>query len=76
MPHKISGLRAMRGLGLLAAIWLAFAAPQAMGASHALGASQEIERPHIVVIMADDLGWNDVGYHGSEIKTPNLDRLA
>ncbi len=60
----------MRGLGLLAAIWLAFAAPQAMGAS------QEMERPHIVVIMADDLGWNDVGYHGSEIKTPHLDRLA
>ena len=35
-----------------------------------------MERPHIVVIMADDLGWNDVGYHGSEIKTPHLDRLA
>jgi arylsulfatase A-like enzyme len=66
----IAELRAMRGLGLLAAIWLAFAAP------HALGASQEMERPHIVVIMADDLGWNDVGYHGSEIKTPHLDRLA
>ena len=66
----IAGLRAMRGLGLLAAIWLAFAASQAMGAS------QEMERPHIVVIMADDLGWNDVGYHGSEIKTPHLDRLA
>ena len=72
----VVGLRAMGGLGLLAAIWLAFAAPRAMGASHTLGASQEIERPHIVVIMADDLGWNDVGYHGSEIKTPNLDRLA
>jgi arylsulfatase A-like enzyme len=66
----IAELRAMRGLGLLAAIWLAFPAPQAMGAS------QEMERPHIVVIMADDLGWNDVGYHGSEIKTPHLDRLA
>jgi hypothetical protein len=32
--------------------------------------------PHIIFIVADDLGWNDVGYHGSEIKTPNLDKLA
>jgi arylsulfatase A-like enzyme len=33
-------------------------------------------RPHIVFLLADDLGWGDVGFHGSEIKTPCLDRLA
>ena len=32
--------------------------------------------PNIVLFIADDLGWNDVGYHGSEIRTPTLDRMA
>lgn len=32
--------------------------------------------PHIIIFVADDLGWNDVGYHGSEILTPNIDHLA
>ena len=35
-----------------------------------------MERPNVLYILADDLGWGDVGYHGSPIHTPNLDRLA
>ena len=32
--------------------------------------------PNILLILADDYGWNDIGYHGSEIRTPVLDQLA
>src|SRR6476620_1463895 len=32
--------------------------------------------PNVVYFLADDLGWADVGWHGKQIKTPNLDKLA
>ena len=45
----------------------------AVSPAHAADAPK---RPHIVFLLADDLGWKDVSYHDSEIKTPNLDRLS
>jgi arylsulfatase A-like enzyme len=33
-------------------------------------------RPNVIVIISDDQGWADVGYHNPEMRTPNLDRLA
>ncbi|MBT3868223.1 MAG: sulfatase-like hydrolase/transferase, partial [Gammaproteobacteria bacterium] len=41
-----------------------------------LGAAYGQDRPNVIVMVADDLGWNDVGYHGGDIETPSLDRLA
>ena len=41
-----------------------------------LCALAQASAPNIVIILADDMGWNDVGYHGSEIRTPHIDRLA
>ena len=36
----------------------------------------ELSRPNIVIILADDMGFSDLGCYGGEIETPNLDRLA
>jgi arylsulfatase len=44
-----------------------------LGIAQAQAADQ---RPNILLVMADDMGWTDIGSFGSEIETPNLDRLA
>lgn len=46
------------------------------GAARSTGSGQA-QQPNIVVILADDMGWGDVGYHGfKDIRTPHIDRLA
>ncbi|CAD5116253.1 DgyrCDS5161 [Dimorphilus gyrociliatus] len=36
----------------------------------------EAKKPNIIFILADDYGWQDIGYHSSDIRTPTLDKLA
>ena len=38
--------------------------------------SADAPPPNVIILLADDLGWADVGYRGSDIQTPNIDRLA
>ena len=45
-------------------------------ATHCSGGQIKASRPNIIVILADDLGYSDIGCFGSEISTPNLDRMA
>lgn len=42
----------------------------------AVAAAQSSQKPNILYIVADDLGWNDVGFRSSDLATPTIDRLA
>ncbi|MBK1877217.1 arylsulfatase [Pelagicoccus mobilis] len=48
----------------------------ALGGVLAFSLSASGERPNIVIIVGDDIGFSDIGAYGAEINTPNLDRLA
>ncbi|MEP3045451.1 MAG: sulfatase-like hydrolase/transferase [Roseibium sp.] len=47
-----------------------------LGLSLSAPAMAQDSKPNILVFLADDMGYSDIGSFGSEIKTPNLDRLA
>lgn len=47
-----------------------------VGISVAVQAKEQPSRPNIILILADDMGFSDIGCYWSEIQTPNLDRLS
>ena len=49
----------------------------AVGSQNAHGQEKkDIQRPNVLLILADDMGYSDLGCFGSEINTPNLNNLA
>jgi len=66
-------MKNMRGYRVMIRIWIAGTVALAALALDAAGS----DKPNVLVIMADDLGYHDLGFQGSKhIKTPHLDRLA
>ena len=61
----------MRHLLLIAAGFLSVPSTLARAADE-----PSAPRPNIIIILVDDMGWSDLGCYGSEIPTPNIDRLA
>ncbi len=57
----------LRWIGRPVCVWLAGALVSVAAAA---------QRPNFLLIVADDLGYSDLGCYGGEIRTPNLDRLA
>jgi len=68
----------------LKAVATSILAPGALGQLDVVQSSQEVApqngsvplRPNVVLMICDDLGFGDIGCYGSQIPTPNLDRLA
>ena len=58
---------------ILARLALLLVLPLAL---HGAQPAKPSPRPNIIVILADDMGFSDLGCYGGEIQTPNLDRLA
>lgn len=83
MPAPTERLLKMKSLhSLVQYSWIGIVALVLSGCADQLGskssqdASTASTPPNIIFILADDLGWDDVGFHGGPIATPHIDSLA
>lgn len=67
----LAGLSVMLGAGFLAWDW-----SSQNQVENDPAAPNPRRPPHIIFIMTDDLGFNDIGYHNPDMHTPTLDKLA
>ena len=64
----------LRILAVLAGILFTFVMEAVLAS---VAAEAPVDKPNIIFIFADDLGWGDISVHGHpDIRTPNIDRLA
>lgn len=76
MPFKRLSRVFLGATALSAALLATTVTPAAAQSTPATAPVPAAKGPNFLVIVADDLGWSDIGAFGSEIATPNLDRLA
>src|SRR5688500_12867832 len=73
IPSKFPRLRIPLSVWIAASFSIAGAAEQ----TAAQPRIPDPQPPNVVLVLADDMGWNQVGYHGSKFyETPNIDRIA
>jgi arylsulfatase len=75
MMFRLKNLFSISGY-LRLILWPALLMGVIVSCSNPSGKSESAAPPNIILILADDLGWSDIGCYGSEVETPNLDRLA
>jgi arylsulfatase len=75
MKHQLKARRLRCPRFFLQTLFSLLAAGVGVAAKNSAPAASD-DRPNIIVVMADDMGFSDIGCYGGEIRTPTIDRLA